>query len=348
MVCGIYLIPRISINPLPDEKKVRHENMEELLKIEDLSVVFRTGGATAKAVNHLNLIVNKGEAVGLVGESGAGKTTTALAVLKLLQKQVGYYTGGDIIFDGESVLKKSEKEMTHIRGNRVAMIFQNPLTSLNPTFTVGHQIEMVLRKHRNMTKKQAMEEAGRLLNMVGIAEYRLKDYPHQFSGGMRQRVGIAAALACSPELLIADEPTTALDVTIQAQILELMKQLQKEYKTSLIMITHNLGIIAELCQKVAIMYGGEIIEYGTVKEVFTNPQHPYTIGLLNAIPTLNSTQERLNGIPGNVANSHDLPAGCKFHPRCGECLETCKGAHPPMIRLDDNHYAACWAREEQP
>ncbi len=319
--------------------------MEELLQIKDLSVEFRTGDATARAVNHMNLTIRKGEAVGLVGESGAGKTTTALAILKLLQKDVGYYTGGDILFDGESVLKKSEKEMTHIRGNRIAMIFQNPLTSLNPTFTVGNQIAMVLKKHKKLNNKEAMKQAGELLRMVGIAEYRLKDYPHQFSGGMRQRVGIAAALACSPELLIADEPTTALDVTIQAQILELMKQLQQQYDTSLIMITHNLGIIAELCQKVAIMYGGEIIEYGTVREVFTNPQHPYTVGLLNAIPTLTSEQERLANIPGNVANSRNLPGGCKFHPRCDFCTERCRKEGPHMIQINPDHAVACWIRE---
>ena len=319
--------------------------MEELLKIEDLSVEFRTGDATAKAINHMNLTINKGEAIGLVGESGAGKTTTALAILKLLQKNVGYYTSGDIKFDGESVLTKTDKEMSNIRGNKISMIFQNPLTSLNPTFTVGEQIAMVLRKHKNMNKKEAWEEAGKLLRMVGIAEYRLNDYPHQFSGGMRQRVGIAAALACEPELLIADEPTTALDVTIQAQILELMKKLQKEYNTSLIMITHNLGIIAELCQKVAILYGGEIIEYGSVKEVFTNPQHPYTIGLLNAIPKLTGEQERLANIPGNVANSRNLPEGCKFHPRCSECCEKCKTEGAPMTMVNDDHYVACWARE---
>ncbi|MGM9522266.1 MAG: ABC transporter ATP-binding protein [Oscillospiraceae bacterium] len=319
--------------------------MEELIRITDLSVEYRAGGAVSKAVNHLNLTLNKGEAVGLVGESGAGKTTTALAILNLLQKDVGFVTSGDITFHGESLLTKKDKELAKIRGSKISMVFQNPLTSLNPVFTVGHQISLVLRKHKGMDKKQAEEEAAKLLEMVGIPKYRMDDYPHQFSGGMRQRVGIASALACEPELLIADEPTTALDVTIQAQILELMKKLQKEFSTSLVLITHNMGIIAELCQKVAIMYSGEIIEYGTVSEVFTNPLHPYTKGLLNAIPKLYGERERLASIPGNVANSQQLPDGCKFNPRCTLCGEKCRKEVPQLIEINADHYVACWKRE---
>ncbi len=320
---------------------------EELLKIENLYVEYVSGGAVSKAVNGLNLEIHKGEAIGLVGESGAGKTTTALSVMGLLPDKVGFIRSGDILFHGESLLKKKEKEMNEIRGAKISMVFANPLTSLNPVFTVGHQIAMGLRKHKKLDKKQAKEEAEKLLEMVGIAKYRLDDYPHQFSGGMRQRVGIAAALACSPELLIADEPTTALDVTIQAQILELMKKLQTEYDTSLIMITHNLGIIAELCQKVAIMYGGEIVEYGTVQEVFENPKHWYTYGLLHAIPKLTGEREPLESIPGTVANSQNLPAGCKFHTRCAHCKERCKTEIPGLVKINDNHYAACWEVEEQ-
>lgn len=316
--------------------------MEELLEIKNLSIEYRTGNGVAKAVNDLNFIIHKGEAVGLVGESGAGKTTTALSIMKLLPDHIGFVSNGDIMYHGKSMQEMSEKEMIDIRGSKISMIFQNPLTSLNPVFTVGHQISMVLKKHKNITRKQAQEEAGEMLKMVGIPEYRLKDYPHQFSGGMRQRVGIAAALACSPELLIADEPTTALDVTIQAQILELMKTLQKEYSTSLLMITHNLGIIAELCEKVAIMYGGTIVEYGTVKEVFGNPKHWYTVGLLNAIPSLTGKRERLHSIPGNVANAMNLPEGCRFHPRCQKCTQECKEKLPPMIQINRNHYARCW------
>lgn len=319
---------------------------EELLKIEDLYVEYMSGGAVSKAVSGLNLTVNKGEAIGLVGESGAGKTTTALSVMGLLPDKVGFIRSGDIRFHGESLLKKKEKEMEKIRGDKISMVFANPLTSLNPVFTVGHQMAMGLRKHKKLSKAEARAEAERLLELVGIAKYRLDDYPHQFSGGMRQRVGIAAALACSPELLIADEPTTALDVTIQAQILELMKKLQSEYDTSLIMITHNLGIIAELCQKVAIMYGGEVVEYGTVQEVFENPKHWYTYGLLHAIPKLTGAREPLESIPGSVANSQNLPSGCKFHPRCTRCREQCRKELPKLMEINENHYAACWEVEE--
>jgi len=319
--------------------------MEELLKITDLYVEYRTGGMTAKAVNGLNLTINKGEALGLVGESGAGKTTTALSILNLLPAQVGYITHGEIFFNGQSLLKMNEKQLTDIRGSKISMVFANPLTSLNPVFTVGHQIGMVLKKHKKLSSKEAKEEAAGLLKLVGIPDYRLNDYPHQFSGGMRQRVGIAAALACSPVLLMADEPTTALDVTIQAQILELMRKLQKEISTSLLMITHNLGIIAEICQKVAIMYGGEIVEYGTVREVFENPMHSYTVGLLNAIPKLEGPRERLASIPGNVSNAQSLPDGCRFHPRCKMAKEECKKKRPPMIKVNENHYVSCYRVE---
>lgn len=277
-----------------------------------------------------------------MGESGAGKTTTALAVLKLLPDHVGFVTNGKITYKGESLLDCSEKQMTEIRGKKISMVFQNPLSSLNPVFTVGHQIAMGLRRHQKMSKKEAQQEAGRLLRMVGIAEYRLNDYPHQFSGGMRQRVGIAAALACKPELLICDEPTTALDVTIQAQILELMKELQRKMDTSLLMITHNLGIIAELCQNVAIMYAGEVVEYGTVERVFSHPAHWYTAGLLKAIPNLAGPRDRLSSIGGKVANAYELPEGCKFHSRCKCCSQRCAGEQPSLVRIEDNHYAACW------
>jgi peptide/nickel transport system ATP-binding protein len=315
--------------------------MEELLNITDLYVEYRTGEATAKAVNGLNITINKGEAFGLVGESGAGKTTTALSILNLLPEKVGFITKGDIRFHGEPLLEKSEQQLTHIRGKQISMVFANPLTSLNPVFTVGHQIAMVLMKHEKYHENKAREEAAKLLELVGIPNYRLNDFPHQFSGGMRQRVGIAAALACSPELLIADEPTTALDVTIQAQILELMKKLQREISTSLLMITHNLGIIAELCQKVAIMYAGSIIEYGTVQEIFQNPIHPYTAGLLHAIPKLEGPRERLSSIPGLVANAQNLPAGCKFHPRCLYCQDECEKEMHPLIKINEDHFVAC-------
>ena len=276
-----------------------------LLNIKDLYVTYTTERAIAHALNGVNLQVHVGESLGLVGESGAGKTTMALSILNLLP-DVGKIDSGQIIFKEKSVLEKSEKELEDMRGKEIAMIFQNPLTALNPVFTVGEQIAMVLRKHEKMNNKEAMQRAGDLLETVGISRNVLK-ISHQFSGGMRQRVGIAAGLACNPSLLIADEPTTALDVTIQAQILELMKKLQSEYSTSLLMITHNLGIISELCERVAVMYGGKIIEYGTVREVFKNPMHPYTIGLLGALPNLNEKTDRLTAIPGFIANASHLP-----------------------------------------
>ena len=312
-----------------------------LLRITDYVVEFKTENGTKQAINHLNLTIHKGESLGLVGEAGAGKTTTALGVLRLLPKHSAKIKSGIIEFHGEDMAKFSERRLREIRGDKISMIFQNPLTSLNPVFTVGEQIAMVLRKHKNIGNKQAMEEAGKLMETVGIAKERINDYPHQFSGGMRQRIGIAAALACSPELLIADEPTTALDVTIQAQILELMKKLQKQYDTSLLMITHNLGIISELCKNVAVMYAGAIIEYGSVKEVFTNPMHPYTKGLLGAIPTLDDQKERLVAIPGEGANPYHLPKGCSFNPRC-ECKNAdCAEEIPPMIKINESHYVAC-------
>ena len=318
--------------------------MEPLLEIKDLHVEYKTGRATARALNGINLTIGKGEALGLVGETGAGKTTIALSTLKLLPQDVGKVTKGSIRFNGQSILDMHEKELEGMRGNKISMIFQNPLSSLNPLFTVGEQISMVLRKHNSMSKKEAAKKAQELLEMVGIAKYRLEDFPHQFSGGMRQRVGIAAALACNPELLIADEPTTALDVTIQAQILELMKELQRQRSSSLLMITYNLGIIAELCQKVAVIYAGTIIEYGTVEEVFTNPQHWYTKGLLGAIPKLTGPRNRLAFIPGTVANANDLPSGCKFHPRCQHCTQQCREQIPELFEYTAGHQVACWER----
>ena len=316
--------------------------MQTLLEIKDLSVKYETGRSVAYALNGVNLTISKGEALGLVGESGAGKTTTALSILNLVPQPAGKITGGEIYFDGKSILDMSQKELMEIRGNKIAMVFQNPLTSLNPVFTVGEHISMVLRKHRNLSNKDALKASADLLEIVGIKSYRLNDYPHQFSGGMRQRVGIAAALACNPALLIADEATTALDVTIQAQILELIKELLTKYSSSLLMITHNLGIIAEICQKVAVMYAGKIVEYGTVEEVFTNPMHCYTKGLFGSIPKLTGPRERLASIPGYVANPSNLPKGCAFHLRCSNCKSNCTIEQPQMYKISDNHYAACF------
>ena len=316
--------------------------MEKILEINDLSVKYETGRATAYALNGISLSIGRGEALGLVGESGAGKTTTALSILNLVPQPAGKVTGGTVLFEGKDVFKMKQKELMDMRGNKIAMIFQNPLTSLNPVFTVGEQIAMVLRKHENMGKKDALIKAGKLLEVVGIPARRVNEYPHQFSGGMRQRVGIAAALACNPALLIADEPTTALDVTIQAQILELIKELLVKFDSSLLMITHNLGIIAEICTNVAVMYAGKIVEYGSVEEVFNHPAHPYTIGLFGSIPKLEGPRERLVSIPGTVANPEHLPSGCAFHERCEHCGAQCKKDGPKMVKIADDHFAACF------
>lgn len=314
-----------------------------LLEIKDLRVRYETGRAVAYALNGVNLTIGRGEALGLVGESGAGKTTTALSILNLIAQPAGKLTGGDVLFEGKSVFKMSNRELMSMRGSKVSMIFQNPLTSLNPVFTVGDQIGMVFEKHKQMNKKQALEEAGKMLEVVGIPAYRASEYPHQFSGGMRQRVGIAAALACNPALLIADEPTTALDVTIQAQILELIKDLQVQFSSSLLMITHNLGIIAEICKNVAVMYAGRIVEYGSVEQVFNDTLHPYTVGLFGSIPKLEGERTRLVSIPGMVANPEHLPSGCTFHTRCEHCKEICKTQIPEMVKINEHHYVACHA-----
>ena len=314
---------------------------EPLLQIKDLRVQYTTERAVGYALNGLNLTIDTGESMGLVGETGAGKTTAALSVLNLLPKPAGKIVDGDVLFKGKSVMSMNQRELMDMRGKDVSMIFQNPLTSLNPVFTIGEQIGMVIKKHEKLSGAKLKERVSSLLETVGIPGNRLKDYPNQFSGGMRQRVGIAAGIACNPALLIADEPTTALDVTIQAQILELMKELKSKYETSLLMITHNLGIISELCEKVAVIYGGRIIEHGTVKEVFGNPKHPYTIGLLGAIPKLEGERERLVAIPGQIASAHKIPEGCAFHPRCSDCIKECKENPPDLTKINDEHYVAC-------
>lgn len=318
--------------------------MEELLKISDLSVEFKTERATVHALNGLNLTIYKGESLGLVGEAGAGKTTAALSILNLLPKPAGRFTGGNITYCGKSVFEMREKELENLRGNKISMIFQNPLTALNPVFTVGEQIAMVLRKHAGMNNKQAKARASELLEMVGIMGNRIKDYPNQFSGGMRQRVGIAAGLACNPELLIADEPTTALDVTIQAQILELMKQLQQKLGMAIIMITHDLGVVANIADDIAVMYAGKIVEYGSAEDIFEHPAHPYTWGVLQSIPPEDtSDREPLHPILGSPPDLFDPPKGCPFAARCPHTMKVCNQMYPPACaREGENHYASCW------
>ena len=322
------------------------ETEDALLRIKDLRAEYRTERAQVSALNGMSLIIRKGQSVGLVGETGAGKTTSALSVLNILPRDIGMITGGSIEFDGKNVQKMSNSELRDLRGGKISMIFQNPLTALNPVFSVGEQIAMVLRVHEKLNKRQQAKRASELLEIVGIPGNRIKDYPMQFSGGMRQRVGIAAALACNPMLLIADEPTTALDVTIQAQILELMRKLQEQYSTSLLMITHNLGIIAELCQQVAVMYAGRVIEYGSVQSVFSDPKHPYTVGLIGALPALEGPRERLHAIPGTIADPRNLPTGCAFNPRCANCTEKCKEMQPLMTHVGDGHFVECFEHEK--
>lgn len=319
--------------------------MHTNLKIENLSVEYHTFDGTVKAVNNLNLQIRKGESIGLVGETGAGKTTTALSILNLLP-YAGHIVGGCIEFNGKSLLETPEKELYKIRGNKISMIFQDPLTSLNPVFTIGTQMSDVLKHHQNLTKNEADQRAKEMMEVVGIPSSRLNEYPHQFSGGMRQRVCIALALACNPELLIADEPTTALDVTVQAQILALMVELKQKFDMSLLMITHNLGIVAEVCDYVAVMYAGEIIEYGLVNKVYNNPLHFYTKGLFGSLPDLESKISRLKPIKGTMPDPKNLPQGCKFYPRCSaarqECLE-----EPKLEKVDDNHYTSCVVGKER-
>jgi peptide/nickel transport system ATP-binding protein len=320
--------------------------MDNILEIKNLYVSYQTFGGVARAINNLNLKIKPGESLGLVGETGAGKTTTALSILKLLPPRTGRINSGEIYFDGVDLVKKPEEYMQKIRGNKISMIFQNPLTSLNPVFTIGEQISMVFTRHHRLSQKEAWEKAGEMLEVVGIPSRRTEEYPHQFSGGMRQRVGIAAALACKPSLLIADEPTTALDVTIQAQVLELLKDLMKQYSTSLIMISHNLGVIADICQNVAVMYAGSIIEYGSREQVFRHPSHPYTRGLFASLPDIYDKKERLNAMKGVVSDALNLPEGCKFNPRCPYCTERCREDIPDLVQIGPDHYIACFKEKE--
>lgn len=319
-----------------------------LLEIKDLKVRYKTDDEMVYAVEGLSLKLNNGETLGLVGETGAGKTTTALAIMGLIPSPPGFIESGDIIFKGESLLKKNKKEMKQIRGKDIAMIFQDPMTSLNPVITVGKQISEMILLHTKVSKQQAREMTIALLAKVGIKEDRVDDYPHQFSGGMKQRVVIAIALACNPGLLIADEPTTALDVTIQSQILDLMKKLKKDFDASMIMITHDLGIVADICDTVAIIYAGAIVEYGTKQDVYNNPSHPYTQGLFYSIPDLEIDDiERLQEIKGLPPDPTEIQAGCSFRPRCTSASDSCKAAKPPIYKMNKNHYVSCHLYKEE-
>ena len=317
-----------------------------ILQVKDLQVEYRTDDATIYAVNGVDLTVRRNMTVGLVGETGAGKTTTALSIMNLIPDQVGVITGGAIELEGKDVLSMDDSEMNAIRGKDVAMIFQDPMTALNPVFTVGDQIAETLMIHEHLDKKEALEKAGRMLETVGIPAERAKEYPSQFSGGMKQRVVIAIGLACNPKLLIADESTTALDVTIQAQVLEIMQDLKETYKMGLIMITHDLGIVAEICDEVAVMYAGRIVEYGTLEDVFEHTLHPYTEGLFNSLPNINDRRHQLTPIPGLMPDPSKLPEGCAFAPRCRYATDACRAKQPQKRWVSSTHYVACSAYDD--
>jgi oligopeptide/dipeptide ABC transporter, ATP-binding protein, C-terminal domain len=312
-----------------------------LLEIRDLSVKYKTDDAEIFAVNNINLTVKTGETMGLVGETGAGKTTIAKSILQILPTPQAKITSGEVYFKGENVLKLSEREMQKIRGNKVAMIFQDPMTALNPIETVGYQIAEAIRQHNKITRQEAERRACDMLEMVGIPTDRFPEYPHQFSGGMKQRVVIAMALACNPELLLADEPTTALDVTIQAQVLDMMRSLKSKLDTSVVLITHDLGVVADFCDSVAVAYAGEIVERGSVEQIFRNPTHPYTLGLFGSLPRLNSTTRRLNPIKGLMPDPTNLPEGCRFCERCPHAAEECAKAPPEDFEIAPGHIVKC-------
>lgn len=322
---------------------------EKLLEIKDEKLSFFTPAGEVKALNGVSFSMNEGEVLGIVGESGSGKSVTAYSIMGLTAYP-GKLIGGTIYFNGHQIEKMSEKEMRKIRGNEVSIIFQDPMTSLNPVYTIGNQITEVIRLHTGKGKKEAYDRAKELLELVGINEptKRLKQYPHELSGGMRQRVMIAIALACEPKLLIADEPTTALDVTIQAQILELMQELRQKLGMSIIMITHDLGVVASMCERIAVMYAGHIVEYGTADEIFYEPKHEYTKGLINSIPKLSAQEiERLVPIEGQPVDLLNPPAGCPFAPRCANCMKICLREMPPKTELSDTHYSHCWLLQKE-
>lgn len=321
---------------------------DRLLEVRGLKTYFYTEDGVVPAVDGVDFTIDKGETLGIVGESGCGKSVTSLSIMKLIPDPPGKIVDGEIMFEGADLLKKTEAEMRKIRGNDISMIFKEPMTSLNPVFTIGNQIMEAIILHQNLDKSAAREKAIEMLHLVGIPspERRVDEYPHQLSGGMRQRVMIAMALSCNPKLLIADEPTTALDVTIQAQILDLMRHLRDEFGTSIMLITHDLGVIAELAERVVVMYAGKIVERADVKLLFGDPMHPYTLGLLGSIPKLTEQQDRLQVIDGVVPDPAFMPQGCRFHPRCHEAREICRVEEPDLLQHKPGHEVACWKYTE--
>ena len=314
---------------------------EKILEIKDLVVQYVTGKTIVRAVNGISITLEKGESLGLVGETGAGKTTTALAIMQLVPSPPGKIVSGSIRFEGRDLMDLSVKQKRDMRGNAISMIFQDPMTALNPVITVGDQIAEGLRLHQKLSRIDAVLKAKAMLELVGIHSDRYAEYPHQFSGGMKQRVVIAIALACNPRLLIADEPTTALDVTIQDQVLDLIEKLMKELNTSLLLITHDLGVVAEICQKAAIIYAGEIVEYGTLEDIYNRTKHPYTVGLFGSVPNLNQNVQRLTPIKGLMPDPTVVPQGCVFAPRCPDVMEQCTKAAIPAVEVEPGHLVKC-------
>lgn len=323
--------------------------VEHVLEVNDLQTHFYSDAGVVRAVDGVSFAIKKGETLGIVGESGSGKSVTSLSIMRLLRDTPGKIVGGEIVYNGRNLVEAKESEMRKIRGNEIAMIFQEPMTSLNPVFKIGRQIEEAILLHTKCTKQQARERAIEMLTAVGISrpDKVVDSFPHQLSGGMRQRVMIAMAMSCDPQLLIADEPTTALDVTIQAQILELMKKLTVDFETSILLITHDLGVVAEMCDRVVVMYAGRAVEESDVYTIFENPKHPYTQGLLASTLTLGEKVERLQSIPGNVPIPSKMPEGCKFAPRCPHAMERCWAEEPTYDAYSENHHVRCFLYEEE-
>ncbi len=321
---------------------------ETILQVKNLKTYFYTEEGVVPAVDGLDFTLNDGETLAIVGESGCGKSVTSLSILRLIKNPPGKIIDGEILYRGEDLCKASEKRMRQVRGDEISMIFQEPMTSLNPVFTVGHQIMESLIYHQNYTKAKARERAVEMLRLVGIPdpEKNVECYPHQISGGMRQRVMIAMALACNPKILIADEPTTALDVTIQTQILRLLTDLRDKTGTAIILITHDLGIVAQTAENVMVMYGGQAVEYSDVKSIYKKPLHPYTVGLLKSIPKLHEEQEKLYNIKGSIPSPQEFPKGCRFSPRCEECMDVCRDHMPDLVTMDDGRKVRCWKYQE--
>jgi len=315
---------------------------EKILEIRDLVVKYQTDESIVHAVNGINLSVNRGETLGLVGETGAGKTTIAKSIMRILPAPQAKICGGQVLFEGEDLLSKSDSEMRKIRGGKISMIFQDPMTALNPIEKVGFQIAEAISLHNKIKRIEAEQRACEMLEMVGIPMERFSEYPHQFSGGMKQRVVIAMALACKPALLLADEPTTALDVTIQAQVLDMMRALKKQLGTSVILITHDLGVVAECCDSVAVVYAGEVVEYGTAAHIFNETSHPYTVGLFGSLPRWDSTEPRLKPISGMMPDPTKLPEGCKFAPRCPHATDLCRNKNPEVREVKPGHLVKCF------